>query len=111
MIRVFPVENELLVRKGLRSLLELEPELAIAEAHFAAFAGNPAAVRVLLDHGADLEKRAENRFENTPLLVSLLTGDRATVRSCLIAARSWRRATRAARPRSIWRPTCAALTS
>jgi DNA-binding NarL/FixJ family response regulator len=30
MIRVFLVENELLVRKGLRSLLELEPELAIA---------------------------------------------------------------------------------
>lgn len=30
MIRVLLVENELLVRKGLRSLLELEPELVIA---------------------------------------------------------------------------------
>jgi len=29
MIRVFLVENELLVRRGLRSLLELEPELAV----------------------------------------------------------------------------------
>ena len=51
--------------------------------HFASFAGNPAAVRVLLDHGAELEKRAENKFENTPLLVSLLTGDRATVQLLL----------------------------
>ncbi|TMQ09623.1 MAG: ankyrin repeat domain-containing protein [Deltaproteobacteria bacterium] len=51
--------------------------------HFAAFAGNTEAVRVLLDRGAGLEKRAENKFENTPLLVALLTGDRATVQLLL----------------------------
>jgi ankyrin repeat protein len=51
--------------------------------HFAAFGGNTAAVRVLLDHGAALEKPAENKFANTPLLVALLTGDRATVQLLL----------------------------
>ncbi|HET7505709.1 MAG TPA: ankyrin repeat domain-containing protein [Kofleriaceae bacterium] len=33
--------------------------------------------------GADLEKRAENKFGNTPLLVSLLTGDHAIVQLLL----------------------------
>jgi hypothetical protein len=47
--------------------------------HFAAFGGNTGAVRVLLDHSAAIEQLAANKFANTPLLVALLTGDRATV--------------------------------
>jgi ankyrin repeat protein len=46
---------------------------------FAAFGGNPGAVRLLLDRGAAIEQRARNKFANTPLHVALLTGDRATV--------------------------------
>jgi len=47
--------------------------------HYAAFGGNAAAVRLLLDHGAALEQVAANKFGNTPLHVALLTGDHATV--------------------------------
>jgi ankyrin repeat protein len=46
--------------------------------HFAAFGGNVRAVRLLLDHGAAIEERADNKFANTPLHVALLTGDHAT---------------------------------
>jgi ankyrin repeat protein len=53
--------------------------------HFAAFAGNAAAVALLLDRGAALEQRAHNSFANTPLHVALLTGDLATVQ--LLVAR------------------------
>lgn len=42
--------------------------------HYAAFADNAAAAAVLLDAGADVNARAQNKFDNTPLQVSMLTG-------------------------------------
>jgi ankyrin repeat protein len=41
--------------------------------HAAAFGGNAAAASRLLKAGADINARARNKFENTPLQVSLLT--------------------------------------
>jgi len=41
--------------------------------HLAAFGGQPRVVTILLDHGAEIDARAENRFDNTPLQVALLT--------------------------------------
>src|SRR4051812_18621390 len=49
--------------------------------HFAAFGGNLAAVRLLLDHGAAIEQPAANKFANTPLHVALLTAARPRSRS------------------------------
>jgi ankyrin repeat protein len=45
--------------------------------HAASFAGNVAAAQLLLDAGADLNARAKNQFENTPLQVTMLTQSRA----------------------------------
>jgi ankyrin repeat protein len=42
--------------------------------HFAAFSGDVATTRLLLDTGAQIEARARNRFMNTPLQVALLPG-------------------------------------
>jgi len=42
--------------------------------HFAGFAGNVAAMDVLLAHGAGVNERARNRFRNQPLAAALLTG-------------------------------------
>ena len=42
--------------------------------HFAAYAGNLEVVKLLLDRGADIDRRANTKFRNTPLQVSLLTG-------------------------------------
>jgi ankyrin repeat protein len=44
--------------------------------HAAAFGDNAAAAEVLLDAGADVNAKAKNRFENTPLQVALLTQSR-----------------------------------
>ena len=41
--------------------------------HLAAFGGQPRIATLLLDHGADIDARAKNRFDNTPLQVGLLT--------------------------------------
>lgn len=51
-------------------------ELGWTPLHYAAFAGNTAAIKVLLGNGADIHARATNRFRNTPLIVATLTGQR-----------------------------------
>ena len=43
--------------------------------HIAAFAGNAANVKLLIDRGADVNSRAETKFRNTPLQTALLTGE------------------------------------
>ncbi|HEX4383321.1 MAG TPA: ankyrin repeat domain-containing protein [Myxococcales bacterium] len=45
--------------------------------HAAAFGGNVTAARLLLDAGADLNARAKNQFDNTPLQVAMLTRSHA----------------------------------
>lgn len=42
--------------------------------HFAAYGGNVDVAKLLLDRGADIDRRANTKFRNTPLQVSLLTG-------------------------------------
>jgi ankyrin repeat protein len=44
--------------------------------HYAAFADNADTAAALLDAGADVNARAKNKFDNTPLQVSLLTSSR-----------------------------------
>ena len=51
--------------------------------HVAAFAGNVATARVLIDAGADIHLRAKSRFRNTPLQVALLTGQYGTAKLLL----------------------------
>lgn len=51
--------------------------------HVAAFAGNVATARVLIDAGADIHLRAKSRFRNTPLQVALLTGEYGTAKLLL----------------------------
>jgi ankyrin repeat protein len=41
--------------------------------HFAAFEDNPQTAAVLLDAGAEVDARAKNEFNNTPLQVAMLT--------------------------------------
>jgi len=41
--------------------------------HFAAYGGNLKVAELLLDRGADINRRANTKFRNTPLQVSLLT--------------------------------------
>ena len=43
--------------------------------HMAAFAGNAANVKLLIDRGADVNSRAATKFHNTPLQTALLTGE------------------------------------
>ena len=42
--------------------------------HFAAFAGNVPAMKLLLERGSVVNARARNRFSNSPLQAALLTG-------------------------------------
>ncbi|MFL5310137.1 MAG: ankyrin repeat domain-containing protein [Myxococcales bacterium] len=42
--------------------------------HFAAYGGNVGVARLLLDRGAPIDRRANTKFRNTSLQVSLLTG-------------------------------------
>ena len=51
--------------------------------HLAAFAGNTANVKLLLDRGADIRLRAKTKFRNTPFLVAMLTGHIETIRLLL----------------------------
>jgi uncharacterized protein len=44
-----------------------------APLHFAAYGGNVKVAELLLDRGADINRRANTKFRNTPLQVSLLT--------------------------------------
>src|SRR5262249_47526821 len=54
--------------------LTAESSFGWAPIHFAAYAGNLEVAKLLLDHGADIDRRANTKFRNTPLQVSLLTG-------------------------------------
>jgi ankyrin repeat protein len=51
--------------------------------HLAAFSGDPEAVRLVLDRGAEVNARAHTRFKNTPLQAALLAGQLATARLLL----------------------------
>jgi ankyrin repeat protein len=53
--------------------VEAENSFGWAPLHFAAFAGNIEAAKLLLDRGAAIDRRANTKFRNTPLQVSLLT--------------------------------------
>ena len=48
--------------------------------HYAAFADNVPAAAALIEAGAEVDARAKNKFENTPLQVSLLTSSREVAR-------------------------------
>jgi ankyrin repeat protein len=48
--------------------------------HYAAFADNAGTAAALLDAGAEVNARAKNKFDNTPLQVSLLTSSRNAAR-------------------------------
>src|SRR5438067_13056499 len=52
---------------------EAESNFGWAPLHFAAFAGNVEVAKLLLDRGAAIDRRANTKFRNTPLQVSLLT--------------------------------------
>jgi ankyrin repeat protein len=49
----------------------------------AAFGGNAANVKLLLDRGADMRLRAKTKFRNAPFLVAMLTSDYETVKLLL----------------------------
>jgi ankyrin repeat protein len=51
--------------------------------HYAAFNDNVETASALLDAGADVNARAKNKFDNTPLQVSLLTSSRRVARLLL----------------------------
>jgi hypothetical protein len=51
--------------------------------HLAAFSGEPEAVRLLLDRGAEVNARAHTKFKNTPLQAALLAGQLATAKLLL----------------------------
>jgi hypothetical protein len=51
--------------------------------HFAAFSGDVAVTKLLLDSGAQIDARARNHQFNTPLQVALLPGNEATARLLL----------------------------
>src|SRR4051812_42804064 len=48
--------------------------------HYAAFNDNASTAAALLDAGAEVNARAKNKFDNTPLQVSLLTSSREAAR-------------------------------
>jgi ankyrin repeat protein len=54
--------------------LAAENSFGWAPLHFAAFAGNTDVAKLLLDRGADINRRANTKFRNTPLQVALLSG-------------------------------------
>jgi hypothetical protein len=48
--------------------------------HFAAFGGNKQVIALLIQRGANVNEKARNRFNNTPLAVALLTGQYDTIK-------------------------------
>lgn len=67
--------------EDLAKQLSADPTLISARTKFgwtalqmAAFAGNVANAKLLLDRGADIRVRANSKFRNTPLLISMLSG-------------------------------------
>ena len=57
-----------------RSAVHARNQFGWTALHMAAFAGNVANAKLLLDRGADVNERAATKFCNTPLLISMLTG-------------------------------------
>jgi len=51
--------------------------------HLAAFSGDPQAVRLVLDRGADVNARARTKFKNTPLQAALLANQLSTAKLLL----------------------------
>ncbi len=77
-------------RTELRRRLDADPSAVTAHnhfgwtaLHFAAFAGNVANAKLLLDRGADVNARADTKFRNTPLQAALLTGQIEVVKLLL----------------------------
>ena len=67
--------------EDLERQLRADPSLISARTPFgwtalqmAAFSGNVANAKLLLDRGADIRVRAKSKFRNTPLLISMLSG-------------------------------------
>jgi ankyrin repeat protein len=60
-------------------------ELGFSAVHLAAFSGVPELLKLLLDHGGqvNINARARTRFKNTPLQYALLSGQLATARLLL----------------------------
>lgn len=58
-----------------RSLVKSRNGFGWTALHMAAFAGNAANVKLLIDRGAEVNSRAETKFHNTPLQTALLTGE------------------------------------
>ncbi|HEX7237703.1 MAG TPA: ankyrin repeat domain-containing protein, partial [Gammaproteobacteria bacterium] len=74
------------VREALRqdpSLANSWHPLGLSALHLAAFSGDVAVTKLLLDSGAQIDARARNGFKNTPLQVALLPGNEATARLLL----------------------------
>jgi ankyrin repeat protein len=76
--------------KTLQRMLDADPSAIRAKNHFgwtafhiAAFAGNVANVKLLLDRGADVNLRAATKFRNTPLQIAMLTGQLETAKLLL----------------------------
>jgi ankyrin repeat protein len=57
--------------------------MGLSALHFAAFSGDAAVTKLLLDNGAEIDARARNAFFNTPLQVALLPGNETTARLLL----------------------------
>src|SRR5262249_31326781 len=51
--------------------------------HLAAFSGDVETVRILVEHGADIQARARTQFLNTPLQTALLAGQFDTTKYLL----------------------------
>jgi ankyrin repeat protein len=73
--------KEALAKNG--SLANSWHPIGLSALHFAAFSGDVAVTKLLLDGGAQIEARARNGFMNTPLQVALLPGNEATTRLLL----------------------------
>jgi hypothetical protein len=55
------------------------PPIGWSALHFASFGGQREVAALLIDKGADIQFRAKNKFENTPLQVALLTAQTEVV--------------------------------
>src|SRR5687767_3365448 len=78
--------------KQVRTILKLDRDAVRARSsdgwtplHLAAFMGHPGVVRILLDHGADLEAVAQNGIANRPLHAALAGKESPEVIELLLA--------------------------
>jgi hypothetical protein len=65
------------------SLISARTKWGWTALHMAAFGGNVANARLLIERGANIEDRAKTKFRNTPLQVALLTGEYDTAKLLL----------------------------